>query len=219
LKKTSTQLKREKVKRLQNQRKYDDYFEIEWFWEVYFKESGQSVKTFVKQKWWKEKMIHTFGFRSENTSVKSVIWSPHQVFIEYGEKKYLYSLDSADFKEISLKLDISYLKKWAERTLHFVTEKGTFLYKNDEFSYFDVFDDFVQVDQKIIWVIHWNDTRRKKNYWYENESWELIVLYEYWTQKRRILYTTPFVIEKILYENSKVIVIDREWGEFILENY
>jgi hypothetical protein len=29
LKKTSTQLKREKVKRLQNQRKYDDYFEIE----------------------------------------------------------------------------------------------------------------------------------------------------------------------------------------------
>ena len=213
--------KKEKLKRLQNKKKYYAYFEIQNFWEIFFKIEKNKVNVYYKDELAKQRKIADFSNKVEKSkiTVQQVMWKDHIIFIQYGEKKFLYNAQVASFDEISLKIPVKYIKAGVDRSLQFVTTKGTFIYKNKKFEYFSMLEDFVYRDWNYIWVVTSDDIRRKKNLNFDSESGTLIVLQNPKTKEKKVLLKPQFEVEKILLKDEKVVLVDSEGKEFSLENY
>ncbi len=213
--------KKEKLERLRNKKAYYTYFEINNFWEVYFKLENNKMNLYFRDELAKEKRISSFNKKVEKSKiwVQKILWDDSKIFLNYGEKKFLYNAITADFTQISLKIPVKYIKTWIDRNLQFVTKKWTFIYKNKKFEYFSMFEDFVYRDWNYIWVIKSDDLRRKKNLNFDWESGTLVVLQNPQTKEKRVLLKPQFEVGKILIKNDKVVLEDSEGKEFSLENY
>ena len=71
----------------------------------------------------------------------------------------------------------------------------------------------------IIWIINFDDKRRKKNLWYSNVNWNLIIEYNKNTKSHKIIYNTWFKINKIFFKNTKIYLSDYNDNNYILDWY
>ena len=213
--------KEEKIERLRNKKLYYAYFEISNFGEVYFKKDNTKLNLYLKDELGKEKTITQFNtiVKESEISIQQVIWENSKILITYWEENFLYNSVTASLDKLSLTVPIKYIKKWTAGKLLFVTEKGSFVYQNDEFEYFSMFEDFVYQNDSYVWLVRGDDERRKKNLNFEDEPGTLVILQNPSTKEKRVLLSPSFEIEKIFIQSEDIILKDTNWKEYKLENY
>lgn len=156
--------------------------------------------------------------KNKNLKITKINWTENLFLIESENKNYIFDNKISNLKKIDLNLKINYAKK-INYKIFFITEKWPFILdKNQNFSFFASFDDFViDKNQNYIWIIKNNEIQKKKNFGFENTSWNLIILFSPQKSIKKLLYKANFEIKKILLENNQVILEDSLWKKYLLD--
>jgi hypothetical protein len=123
-------------------------------------------------------------------------------------------------EQIDFAQDLKYAKKDGN-ILSLVNDKWVFLYDviSQKTEYFYLFKDFIYVSStQYLWVIFADEIQKKKNFWYESESQNIFVLYDFTTQEKNIVYRTSQKVVKLLFEQSNIYFYDEKWEKFLIEN-
>ena len=201
-------------------RQKDNYTIIETpsLGEFFIKEQSGNINIFYK-----EKNIWTFPLvAKEDIKIEEIYGNKEYIYLDLGQNKYLINLIFYKVSKLDLNLDILYIKQSTiDKELQIVTDKWTFLYnlKLWELTYFSRFYDFVYIDSVYVAVIKSDDTIRKQNMWYKNNSWNLIVSFNPKTKEKRLLKEVDFAIDKILIIDGEVIFISETEEEYNLKWY
>jgi hypothetical protein len=158
----------------------------------------------------------------EDIKILEIIGTNKYWLLIFWKGKYIINFDFLDIKYINLNLEILYLKKLSEDKILFVTPKGSFLYdiKTQKINYFNSLYDFVILKNwDYIWVLKDNLITQKKNLWFENEKWDILVYLNSKTKKARLLKNPWFNISKIYLKNNWVYVENDNWDIFEVLNY
>ena len=118
--------------------------------------------------------------------------------------------------ELIFKPEIKYIKNISSNNLLIVSDVGSFVFNllNKDIEYFSLFKDLVFVKNNYIWVINKDDLIRKKNFGFENISWNLIVSYNLVTKKSYVLRNLSYEIDRIYLTDWKIYIQDNEWKKF-----
>ncbi|MDD3646477.1 MAG: PEGA domain-containing protein [Candidatus Gracilibacteria bacterium] len=168
--------------------------------------------------------IGTFELvKPEDISIKLVYSAKDYIVLSIGNKKYFINYNFFDVRIIDLNIDIAYVKKSFDNfTYQIVTDKGTFIYSlgDNSLEYFSKFSDFIILDKFLyIALIKNNDITRKKNFGFENKPGDLIVYFDEKTGEKILIKETNIQIEKLLYEENDIIVLDINGSKYKLKNF
>lgn len=192
---------------------------IEDVWEFIFKEKSWKLDLYLlNNKIWTFDLI-----KPELISIKQVYGAKEYIVLSLWNKKYFINYNSLDIRVVDLNIDIAYIKESFDNfTYQIVTDKWTFIYslRDNNLEYFSKFSDFIFLDNfSYIALIKSTDSTRKKNLWFENKSWNLIVYFNDKTWEKRIVKETSIQIEKLLYTESNVVFEDINGDRYKLENF
>jgi hypothetical protein len=67
-------------------------------------------------------------------------------------------------------------------------------------------------------IIFADEEQKKKNFWYENESQNIFVLYDFTTQEKNIVFKTSQKIEKLLFQQGNIYFYDDKGEKYLIEN-
>ncbi len=166
----------------------------------------------IKQNIWNILKINNL----DKINIQKIIWDENLFLVNFDKINYIYNKKRLNLEKINLNIPIIYAKK-INSIIHFITEKWTFLYKNDKIEYFPIFSDFIIKNWNYIWIIKNSDKSIKKNFNFQNISWDLIILYNPKKAIKQILYKPNFEIKKILLENNNIIIESNNWEKYILD--
>lgn len=157
----------------------------------------------------------------ENIKSNKVLSSNKYLYFKKDNKLYINNSLNNNLIKSDFVPDIKYIKKLDNNNLLIVTEEWSFILNllNKEINYFSLFSDFIKIDNNYIWIINYDDLIRKKNFWYENIDWNLIILYNI---NRKISYILKNIwnkIEKIYIENNKLYIENNLWEKFKINWY
>jgi hypothetical protein len=163
-----------------------------------------------------------FVIPKEEIKITNIIWEDNIYLLSYWKDKYLLNLIFLDIQNIKLNLDILYAKKITWENLLLTTKKWSFLYnlKTKKLNYFNSLFDFVILDNwDYIWILKDDLETQKKNLWFWEQKWDIIVYYDTKTKKARLLKNPWFKISKIYLKNNWVYIENDNWDVFELLNY
>ena len=166
----------------------------------------------------KDKII----FQWKKINYKKIYNSSDFVYFIKDEKIYFYDLETKNSFSIKLKPKVNYIKKIDNNKLAINTKVWTFVLNilNKKLDYFSLFWDFVFAwNNSYIWIVNNLDKIRKKNFDFENISWNLILFYNKITKKKYIIKTFENKIEKIYFENNKLFVENNLKEKFEIKNF
>lgn len=161
----------------------------------------------------------------ENIKIQEIYWEKNKILIKLSENKsksllYIYNKKTLHINNIDFSIPIIYAKKDINNNLYFVTAKWIFKYSlNSKLIYSPLFNDYIMLDWDYIWLIKNNDISKKINLNFQNEDWDLIILYNPKLNKKRLIIKTKIKIKKILFENNKVILNDEKNNQYNLSNF
>lgn len=211
--------KKEKLKELSKKIKYYFYDSNPNFGEVYLNENSGSLDLYIND--WSEKFLKKFSLvGKENMKTFFVVWDFSKVVIKVGKEYFYYDKISLEFNKLDLSLNLKYVKTFDNKTLLFVTEKWSFYYNlgSKTFEYFNLFEDFVLVDDFYIWYIYQTDDLRKNNLWFTDKTWDLIVFYNPDSKEKKVLLNVDFVFSKLYLEENKIMVESDIWEKYEVKN-
>jgi len=158
----------------------------------------------------------------EKISLFKVINSDSYYYLILWSDTYLVNTQYFILTKLKLKLFISYIKKLNNNFLLITTRNWSFLYnlKNKNISYFNSLYDFIILDSNTyIGILKDSVINQKKNLWFWNTSWDLIVKYNLKEKTANLLKKVDFDIAKIYKDNFTIIVEDKNWNKYELINY
>ncbi len=210
-----------KKKKIQDKKKYHLFVDIDNNKRVLFEKEESAMGVYLENSSWKKRHIASFSeiLHSSKIQVQGVYWDSKKVFIQYWDEKLLFNGITGNLENINLNFSIKYIKTGVNRSLIFVTDKGSFIYKNKKFEYFPMFEDFVYRDWNYIGFLWKNDHTRKKNLNLEGDKWNILVLFSPKTKEKRVVYRLKFKLQKIIIRDNNLLLEGDEWKEFILKNY
>ena len=186
-------------------------------------------KIFVRNNWVKleffidKEKLFDYKIISENSiNFKKIYWNKNYLFFELDEKNYLFNIFSKDLIFIDLKPNIKYVKNYSnDHEFDFITDLWVYIFDitSKKIRFFSKFDDFVYISPVYIWLVDFKDLVKKRNLWFENKSWNLIISYNQKTKKKNLLKEVSFEIEKILKEGTNIIIKWKSGEEYVLQNY
>ena len=151
----------------------------------------------------------------EKINIQKISWDENVFLVKFDKKNYIFNKKRLNLKNLNLNIPILYAKK-INSSIYFITQKWTFISKNNKIEFFSMFSDFVFQKWNYIWIIKNNDTYIKNNFNLEENEWNLIFLYNPKKSIKKILYRPNFEIKKILLENNNII-LESENNEFVLD--
>ena len=164
-----------------------------------------------------QKEIARFPISPEKQIQLSQIFSSDDILLSLPSGQYLLTDSARKLVDIDIALPIRYGKSQGNGVYIFVTEKGSFVWKAGIAPDYEVqFSDFVRDGEDIIGVIWKDDSQKRENFWIEG-SWDVIVRYNESTKLRKELYNGPDSISKI-YRDGQDIYVEIGAKEFKLEN-
>lgn len=194
------------------------FINISNLWDFIFKESSNNKIDI----YYNSNFIWSFTkVAKDKINLKEIYWTKDYIYLELGDKKYILNLDFTNIRDLNVNLNINYIKVFNDSFFQIVTEKWTFMYnfKTLDLSYFSRFYDFVYINWVYIAIINHFDTIRKQNMWYENNSLNLIVLFNDKTKEKRLLKQVDFDIKSIFLDWERVIFVSSSEDSYILSNF
>lgn len=185
---------------------------------IYVKNKENKLEFYLEDK----KIFDYRKIPKDKIFVKEIFWNNWYLFFELSWKKYFVNLDTKDMIFFDLKPKINYIKNYSNLyDFDIVTDLWTYIFniKTKKIKYFSKFFDFIYIKPKYISIVNSWDIIRKKNLWYDDKKWSLIIFYNEKTKQKIILKEVFFDIKKILKDKQKIIFISDEWKEYILDNY
>ena len=164
----------------------------------------------------KDKNNEKINFTWESINYLKIYWNDDFVYFFKNEKLYFSNLKNNNLFELIFKPEIKYIKNISSNNLLIVSDVGSFVFNllNKDIEYFSLFKDLVFVKNNYIWVINKDDLIRKKNFGFENISWNLIVSYNLVTKKSYVLRNLSYEIDRIYLTDWKIYIQDNEWKKF-----
>lgn len=160
-------------------------------------------------------------FYWESISYNKIYADKNYLYFQKEDKLYINNLTNNNFIKIDFVPNVKYIKKLENDNLLVNTDVWSFVLNllNNNVQYFSIFSDFIKIDNNYIWIINFDDISRKKNFWFENIDWNLIISYDIKTKKSYILKNTLNNIEKIYLDNKKLYIENNLWENFELTWY
>lgn len=193
-------------------------FSLDKKWKFIFIQNNEKID--LK---YEDKIIWSFDkLNLDILDIQNIYWSKDDIFIKSKDLSYIFNLKTWGTYSIELKSDISYIKDFIRtKSFQIVTKDWTFLYdiNTRETRYFSKYNDFVSIDNYNIFILNTTDESRRKNFSFEKETWNLIVLFNNETKTKRILKSLNETISKIYLENEKVYIEDEKWDKYLLDNW
>lgn len=159
----------------------------------------------------------------------NILNSSKKYYYHNKGKLYIYNKNSSNTIEFNFTPEINYIKEVWISNLVIYTEVWSYNFdlNTKNLEYFSLFSDYIKINNNYIWIINSNDKLRKKNFWFENISWSLVIFYDTKTKKKYILEKSAVKISKIYldsnwedYNKSNKIYIENDnWETFIIKWY
>ena len=137
------------------------------------------------------------------------IYNSEYSYITKDKKLYFYDEELSKLLfSIDFVPEVLYIKQLTNNFYLIVTEIWTFNFNvnSKDLEYISLFSDFIIKDNNYIWIINSNDESKKINFWYKNNSWNLIVSYDINTKNKFIIDSISNKIRKIYIENNKIYI-------------
>lgn len=206
---------KEKIEKIREEKKYYKIIQLTEEEKIYFSASSGLIEgSYNGLTFWKFPKIWRSSIEVES------IFGSDDIFLRYGEKKYILFSSDSHLQELNFDQNILYIKMWPIRGQYIiVTEKGVFLYNLQENTYEFMygFSDLSYSWADIIWVISDDAKSLKKNYNF-TETWNLIIKYTPKTKERTVLYSSSKPIDRIYLQETQIFV-EIEKMKYKLENY
>ena len=155
----------------------------------------------------------------DNIQIIEIIWSENEFIFQTDAGYKLFEIWKNNFQDFDFKIDISYIKKSNAQEYILITQKWPFIWNKAKniFDYNHLFDDFILFNQSYIWIISSNNTILK-NKIFPNESISGNIFYQYFpqTKQKQILFENNMTLEKIFYENEKIILQDNSQQKYYI---
>lgn len=210
----------EQIQRIRTENRSYARFELREDVFLTFKEQGTRLEMFFETSW-NSQLISDFQTVWKSEILADNILDSDSIFLTLGNDSYIFDTRQWKLIQLDFQIKIYYIKAGSSAWEYLIiTEKWAFLYESNswksEFQY--LFQDYVFLDEQLIWVIFEQEEQKRKNFNLQEETWNLIIKYNPQDKTRKILYTTDQKIERI--EKQKNTIILTVWGEkFELNNY
>ncbi len=185
-------------------------------WQIAFLEEWKNTALYIKNK----KVANIELSKSDNISIIPIINEPEKLIISGYNKHFLWNNLVQELSSLEIELPIIYAKKY-HSGLHLVTENWSFIQsdKKSDFTYFSYFEDFIELNNNFIGIIHKDDSRRKNNLNLTEYSGDIILLYNPKESIKKVLLTPSKNITKIFLSDKRILLEDSEKSIFELKNY
>ncbi|MDD5213073.1 MAG: hypothetical protein PHG82_01490 [Candidatus Gracilibacteria bacterium] len=217
---TATKSKIDELRTLGTIKEKYAYFDMGDLGIYYFEENTDSLALYNSLSGTVTKIYDVPKIDKENLSISLVASLKKQLFIEAGDNKYIYDIDTGNVYNFSLKIPVKYVKTIdLAGNYQIVTEKGVFLYssKTGNLEYFSMFSDFIYYDDSsYIGVIFSSEDDKKKDYSISGNN-NIVLYYNYKTKEKKILMDTSVNISKIVKEGENIYVYDSDNKRYLLK--
>lgn len=206
----------DKIAQIKKDKEFLIRFPLESWKEVAVKETSSAFDIFFQDK------RLTSTAKTQNPVLQALeIEDTNYVYLHIAWFQWIFDTTSQRLTPVEFVPSIKYIKKGSStQELIFVTDKWAFTYNinTEVFTYFYLFLDYIPLTERYIGVIYKNEDQKKKNYNLQNETENLIILYDPATKERKILYKTKLDIKSIK-KQSEEIYFETSEGKYKLENY
>lgn len=143
-------------------------------------------------------------------------------------KLYIHNKNNSNIISIDFNPKIKYIKSIWNKNLVIVSDVWSYNFNLNtmKLEYFSIFSDYIKINDNYIWIINSQDSIRRKNFWFDNIEWNLIVFYDINTKKKYILESSDLEIPKIYLgalwtyiEWSNIYIENDKWEVFIVKWY
>ena len=172
------------------------------------------------------KIITTNNLTNKQYTVNDVIYNGINNDNKYFyhkklNKLYIHNKNNNNTINFDFVPKIHYIKNIWNKNLVIVSEFWSYNLNlnTKKIEYFSLFSDYIRNNNGYIWIINSSDKIRKKNFWFNNVSWNLIIFYDIDTKEKYIIEVFDFEISKISNALNNVYIENNNWETFELKWY